>query len=144
MKYTAISRATRKSLINVVNEDDNYDNDKNLPDTDYKKVKNQLKRARREEDPLFKRRKVALNIINKIVREGNVTDEYCLKHTLKTRVDLLEYLGIENEKIPRGYEIDHIKPRHEHVTQQDFEHINAYWNLRILSRQDNNARNWNE
>ena len=144
MKYTAISRATRKSLINIVNEDDNYDNDRNLPDTDYKKVKNQLKRARREEDPLFKRRKVALNIINKIVREGNVTDEYCLKHTLKTRVDLLEYLGIENEKIPRGYEIDHIKLRHEHVTQQDFEVINAYWNLRILSRQDNNARNWNE
>ncbi len=47
MKYTAISRATRKSLISVVNEDDNYDNDRNLPDADYKKVKNQLKRARR-------------------------------------------------------------------------------------------------
>jgi ATP-dependent exoDNAse (exonuclease V) alpha subunit len=140
MKYTAISRATRKNLINVM--PDKEPERANLPDTDHRKLKERQKRAQRDNERLHKKRKEALVIINRIIRDDNVSDEYCLKHTFQTRIGLLEYLGIENGIVPKGYEIDHIKPRHQHVTDDDFEEVNAYWNLRLLSRNDNNSRNW--
>jgi hypothetical protein len=139
MKYTAISRATKKILVNVV-DDNAHSGD--LADTNFQKLKQKQKQVDRDKDPLHRKRKTALAIINRIVRDGNVSDEHCVKHTMKKRVELLEHLGINNGVVPKGYEIDHIKPRHQHITDKDFEVVNAYWNLRLLSRSDNNARNW--
>jgi hypothetical protein len=139
MKYTAISRAIRKNLINVMA--DKEQERVNLPDTDHQKLKQKQKQDKRDKHPLHKKRKEALVIINRIIRDDNVSDEYCLKHTFKTRVELLDYLDIQNGVVPKGYEIDHIRPRHQHITDKDFEEVNAYWNLRLLSRNDNNSRN---
>jgi hypothetical protein len=138
-KYTAISRATRKNLINV---DTGKEQREKLPDTDHKKLKQKQKRTLRDNEPLHRKRREALVIINRIIRDDNISDDYCLKYTFRTRIELLEYLDIPNGVVPKGYEIDHIKPRHQHVTDKDFAEINAYWNLRLLSRNDNNARNW--
>jgi hypothetical protein len=140
MKYTAISRETRKKLINVMA--DKEQERASLPDTDYKKLKQRQKQDKQDKHPLHKKRKEALVIINRIIKGVNISDDYCLKHTLKTRDELLDYLGIHNGVVPKGYEIAHIKPQHQHVTDVDFEEINAYWNLRLLSRNDNNSRNW--
>ena len=51
---------------------------------------------------------------------------------------MLEYLGIPDDNITKGYELDYIRPRCEHVTDKDFKDINAYWNLRLISRKENN------
>ena len=48
---------------------------------------------------------------------------------------------IENDKLPKGFQVDHIKPRAEHKTDEEFKVINHYTNLRLLSRKDNLARN---
>jgi hypothetical protein len=130
--------STRKNLINV---DTGKEQREKLPDTDHKKLKQKEKQDKRDKDPLHKKRKEALVIINQIIRGVNISDDYCLKHTFKMRVELLDYLDIHNGVVPKGYEIDHIKPRHQHVTDKDFEEVNAYWNLRLLSRNDNNSRN---
>ncbi len=142
MKYTAISNATKKSLINVAAVSKSDCND--LPDSDYKKLKKIVKRGKRAEDPLYQKRNDALAVIQNIVRKGNVSDEYCCKHAGKTRDELLQHLKIRDGVVPKGYEIDHIKKRSEHVTDKEFENINAFWNLRLLTRKDNNERNWKE
>jgi hypothetical protein len=64
-------------------------------------------------------------------------------HTLKTRNDLMEYLGLDEEcKIPKGFNLDHIKERSTCVTDEDFETINYFTNLRLYPAADNLARNW--
>jgi hypothetical protein len=73
---------------------------------------------------------------------GNVSDEYCLKHILLNKQQLMSHLKIPNSLIPKGYEIDHINPRREYKTDEDFNEINAWYNLRLLPKSDNNRRNW--
>jgi hypothetical protein len=45
---------------------------------------------------------------------------------MKTRQQLLEHLKIPSGRVPRGYEIDYIRPRRDHTTDKDFEEINAW------------------
>jgi hypothetical protein len=89
---------------------------------------------------MYNKRFKAMNIINRIIRNG-CSDEYSIQHTRLTRQELLDYLKIPNGIVPRGYEIDHTKPRFLHSSEQEFKDINAYWNLRLLPRKDNNERN---
>ena len=42
----------------------------------------------------------------------------------------------------KGYELDHIKPRKMFNTDEEFEKINWYDNLRLLPRSSNNERNY--
>ncbi len=136
-RYTAIGRASDKSLISVVDDFDEND----LPDTDNQQLSRRKKRIERMKDPLYKKRMKGMSIINRIVRDSSISDETCLKHTFKTRNELLEHLQIPSGRVPRGYEIDHIRPRRDHITDKDFEEMNAWWNLRLLPRYDNNLRN---
>jgi hypothetical protein len=136
-RYTAIGRASDKSLISVM--DDFNEND--LPDTDNQQLSRRKKQMERMKDPLYRKRMKGMSIINRIVRDYSTTDETCLKHTFKTRNELLEHLKIPSGRVPRGYKIDHIRPRRDHITDKDFEEMNAWWNLRLLPRYDNNIRN---
>ena len=139
MRYTAISRATSKQNINVFDEDETTEEEELLQDTDFKKVNQRKKRMNRMKDGLYIKRMQSLSVINRIVR-GSVSDEYCLKHTFKTKKELFEHLKIPNGVIYRGYEIDHIIPRRDHVTDEDFVRINAYDNLKLIPRKDNNKK----
>jgi hypothetical protein len=138
MRYTAISRAISTNLINISDETEQVVDE--IQDTDFQQVKLQQKRNKRMNDLMYNKRIKSMNIINRIIRNG-CSDEYSVKHTQLTRQELLNQLKIPNEIVPRGYEIDHIKPRHLHSTEQEFKDINAYWNLRLLPRKDNNERN---
>jgi hypothetical protein len=138
MKYTSISRASSKDLINVVRNDTREV--KIEEETDFVKITERLKRAERMKDPLYKKRYEAMTIINRILK-GECSEEYSLINTLKTRLELLQHLGLpESGKLPKGYQLDHIRERSKHVTDDDFKVINAWWNLRLLSRQDNLMR----
>jgi hypothetical protein len=94
-------------------------------------------------DIMYNKRFKAMSIINRIIRNG-CSDEYSIQHTRLTRQELFNHLKIPNGIVPRGYEIDHIKPRHLHSTEQEFKDINAWYNLRLLPRSDNNRRNWTD
>jgi hypothetical protein len=139
MRYTAISRATSMKLINILDESEQVVDE--IKDTDFKQAKLRQKRNKRMNDLMYNKSLKAMNIINRIIRYG-CSDEYSIQHTQMTRQELLNHLRIPNGIVPRGYEIDHIKPRHLHSTEQEFKDINAYWNLRLLPRKDNNERNW--
>ena len=82
----------------------------------------------------------ALSIINKIVRNGNVSEDYW--SSILSQQLLLSHLKIPNGLVPKGYEIDYIKPRREYKTNEDFNEINSWYNLRLLPRSDNYRRNW--
>ena len=90
---------------------------------------------------LYKRRKEAHSILIRIVNTPNTSDIYSIRHTLKTRIELLEYLKISGG-IPKNYNIDHIKERKTCVTDDDFKTINYYTNLRLLPFKDNISRNF--
>ena len=92
-RYTAIGRASGKSLISVV---DDFD----LPDTDKQQLSRRKKRMERIKDPLYKKRMKGMSIINRIVRDSSTSDETCLKHTFKTRQQLLEHLKIPSGRVP--------------------------------------------
>jgi hypothetical protein len=126
MRYTAISRARSKDLINVVD--------------DYVDTQEQRKTAVKKRSELQARRDSSLSIINNILR-GKASDECSVKHTGMDNQKLRDYLGIGPEGIPKGYEIDHIKMRKDHTTEHEFVKINWYSNLRLMTRSDNNARN---
>lgn len=87
---------------------------------------------------LYKRRKESHSIL---IHNPNTTDIYSIRHTLKTRTELLEYLKI-TDGIPKNYNIDYIKERKTCVTDDDFKSINYYTNLRLLPFKDNIARNF--
>ena len=91
-------------------------------------------------DPLNRKRRAACTIINRIIKE-NITEEYCLKHTGVNKKELLKHLKIPLGKIPRGFEIDHVRKRADHCSEQDFKEINLWWNLRLIPRKDNRDRN---
>lgn len=95
------------------------------------------------EDGLYRKRKEAHSILMRIINNANTSDEYARKHTLKTRLELLEYLDIVNG-IPKGFNIDHIKERKNCENEEDFANVNHYTNLRLLPYKDNIARNWLE
>lgn len=136
MKYVALSRATSKNLIHVCRTE--YKAEKDLPDTDFEKIKE------KEETPLESKRKAAIGVIHRIIK-GQATEEYCLKHTGLNREALLCHLGLGEAGIVfKGYELDHIKPRKMFNTDEEFEKINWYDNLRVLPRSSNNERNWLE
>ena len=98
---------------------------------------------KRSEDPIERKRRDAHTNLMKIVK-GGVSDEYSLKYTLKTRNELLYYLGLDEDgKLPKGFTIDHIKERSTCVTDEDFKAVNFYTNLRLYPAADNLARNWN-
>ncbi|KAI9326614.1 hypothetical protein BDR26DRAFT_941086 [Obelidium mucronatum] len=134
MRYTAISRTTKKEYINVV---DDHVKHKVIKETDFDRMKQKKKRERDMKDELKRMRIEAVRIINYIIRKG-CSDDFSLKHTFAKRRELLERLGIPDGVVPRGYEIDHIRPRCHHTTDDDFRDINAYWNLQLISRQENN------
>jgi ATP-dependent exoDNAse (exonuclease V) alpha subunit len=96
MKYTSISRASSKDLINVVRNDTREV--KIEQDTDFDKIKERLKRAERMKDPIYKKRYEAMIKLNRILK-GECSEEYCLKNTLKTRLELLQNLGLPNKRI---------------------------------------------
>jgi hypothetical protein len=136
MKYVALSRATSKNLINVCRTV--YKAEKELPDTDFEKIK------KKEETALESKRKAAIGVIHRIIN-GKATEEYCMKHTGLNREALLCHLGLGEDGIEfKGYELDHIKPRKMFNTDEEFEKINWYDNLRLLPRSSNNERNWLE
>ena len=140
MRYTCISRATSLKNINLVDDDNDYEGDE-LEDTDRAKMKSKVKRMNRMKDELYNKRKQCLSVINRIVRHPDtVSDDYCLKHTFKTKRELFEYLNIPNGIVYKGYEIDHIRPRREFVTDEEFLRINAYDNLMLIPRKDNNSK----
>ena len=99
LRYTAISRAKSKHQITVLNDSDEVD-EHDVNETDMNKVKNRRKRANRMKDELYMKRVQAMNIINKIVRGGNVSDEYCREHTFLTKQELFEHLKIPNGRVP--------------------------------------------
>jgi hypothetical protein len=131
-----------------VEEEDEESEDQELatPMTDEEFRMNTLRNVynrKRLEVPIERKRQDAHTILMKIIR-GDVSDEYSLKHTLKIRKELLQYLSLdENGQIPKGFSIDHIKERSTCVTDDDFETINYFTNLRLYPAADNLARNWN-
>ena len=141
MRYTAISRATNKNLINIVENKESLGHNIAVEDTNHPKLAKKLKRKRRLQDELFAKRYKAVTVLNKIIREDSVSDEYSRKHTYLSRNELLIHLGI-SEKVPRGYEIDHIRERCDHFSDDDFRNINAYWNLRLLPAKYNCRRHF--
>ena len=144
MRYTAISRATSRSIINVASGSSNRESiSRDIPDTNHTLMVRNEAEARRMEDPLYRKRKQALSVLSKIVHDVATTDEYSLEHTGLSRVALLKYLKIENG-IPKNYEIDHIKPRKEFKSEEEFKIINHYKNLRLLPKHDNIMRNFSK
>ena len=134
----ALSRATSKDLIHVSRQE--YKVTKELPDTDFEKIDNQEKKV----TLLERKRRAAIGVIHRIIK-GQASEEYCLKHTGLNREALLLHLGIQIDGIVfKGFEIDHIKPRKLFVTDEEFEKINWFDNLRLLPRSSNNERNWLE
>ena len=106
-------------------------------------LKRRQAEKRRSNREIYRKRKEALTIINNIVRHNNKSDEYCVRHTGISRLELRDYLGItEREGIPRGYDIDHIKPRKEFHTIEELETVNQFSNLRLLPKRDNIQRNF--
>jgi hypothetical protein len=65
MRYTAISRATSKKLINVLDETEQVVDE--IKDTDFKQVKLKQKRNNRVNDSMYNKRLKAMNIINRII-----------------------------------------------------------------------------
>lgn len=78
MRYTAISRATSKKLINVLDETEHVLDEIN--DTEFKQVKLIEKRSNRMNDLMYNKRLKSMNIINRIIRNG-CSDEYCIPIT---------------------------------------------------------------
>ncbi|KAJ3025798.1 UNVERIFIED_CONTAM: hypothetical protein HDU68_006674 [Siphonaria sp. JEL0065] len=138
MRYTAISRTTKKEFINVV--DDGIKHPEEV-DIDYDKLKRKLKVERQLKDELLRKRVDTVRVINYIVRKG-CSDEYCLNHTFLKRQELLDHLGIPDGTVPKDYENDDIRARSDHTTDEDFLNINAYWNLRTLSVLSCEGRGW--
>ena len=90
---------------------------------------------------LYKKRKVVHSILMRIVNNPSTSDIYSIRHKLKTRTELLEYLNI-TDGIPKNYNIDHIKERKTCVTDDDFKTVNYYTNFRLLPFKDNISRNF--
>ena len=122
--------------------DDKADEDlQDLPDTNTTILQRRIAEKNRMNNKLYKRRKEAHSILMRIVNNPNTSDIYSLRHTLKTSIELLEYLKI-TDGIPKNYNIDHIKERKICVTDDDFKTFNYYTNLRLLPFKDNIARNF--
>ena len=115
MKYTAISRATSKLLINIIDCDSN---ETATRDTDNTRLTRRIAETNRLKNELYRRRREALSVLSRIIHNVNTSDEFSIKHTQLTRTNLLKHLDIENG-IPKGYEIDHIRPRREHTSDED-------------------------
>jgi|688.fasta_scaffold757592_1 hypothetical protein len=90
-RYTAISRTTSFDYVNVIDEKQD-----DLPETDLTKLQRRIAEKRRMEDEIYKKRGLGLTILNGIIKNINTSDQYAIKHTLKTRQDLLKYLKIED------------------------------------------------
>ena len=138
--YTAISRTSAYEYVNVMNDSTNEDL-QDLPDTNTTLLQRRIAEKNRMNNKLYERRKEAHSILMRIVHNPNTSDIYSIRHTLKTRAELLEYLKITGG-IPKNYNIDHIKERKTCVTEEDFKTINYYTNLRLLPFKDNIARNF--
>lgn len=139
-KYTAISRTTSYEYVNVSVDEANEDLH-DLPDTNTTLLQRRIAEKNRMNNKLYKRRKESHSILMRIVHNPNTSDIYSIRHTLKTRTELLEYLKITGG-IPKNYNIDHIKERKTCVNEEDFKTINYYTNLRLLPFKDNIARNF--
>jgi hypothetical protein len=96
-----------------------------IQDTDFELLDRRRKRKQLLKDPLRKKRHEAMAVPHKIIN-GVVDDNYSIKHTGKTRQELLDHLGIPNGVIPPNFQVDHIKRRCEFVSDADFERINWY------------------
>jgi hypothetical protein len=126
----AISRTSKKEFINVLDEEiipGTDSDDEDIFETNFTKMNRNKYMTDRLEDPSEKKRHDSLGVLSKIVQGCN--DEYCLGHTGLKRNQFLEYLKIE-DGIPRGFEVDHIRPRKEFKTDQEFKLINHYKNLK--------------
>jgi hypothetical protein len=141
LRYTAISRATSKDLINVITGSDiQYSA---TEDTNMRLLNRRQAEQRRSKELIYRKRKEALTIINSIVRHNNKSDEYCVSQTGISRYALFEHLGITERKgISLGYDLDHIKPRKEFKSIEELEMVNHYSNLRLLPKRDNIQRNF--
>ena len=92
-KYTAISRTTAFDYVNVMIDETNEDLH-DLPDTSTTLLQRRIAEKNRMNNKLYKRRKEAHSILMRIVHNLNTSDIYSIRHTLKTRTELLEYLNI--------------------------------------------------
>lgn len=79
-----------------------------IQDTDFELLDRRRKRKQLLKDPLRKKRHEAMAVPHKIIN-GVVDDNYSIKHTGKTRQELLDHLGIPNGVIPPNFQVDHIK-----------------------------------
>ena len=84
MRYTAISRTTKKEFINVFDDGIKYPITNNI---DIKKIKEKKKREQNLKNNLKRKQIEAIRVINYIVRKG-CSDEYSLKHTHLKRCEL--------------------------------------------------------
>ena len=98
MKYTAISRATSKSLINII---DNDSNEELTRDTDNTRLTRRIAETNRLKNELYRKRKEALNVLSRIIHNVNTSDEFSILHTQLPRKELLKHLDILNG-IPKG------------------------------------------
>ena len=128
MRYTALSRTTKKEFINIAEEKEELDitmeGDVNLDN-----LKKNQQRRRQLADPLRRKRFNAMTVLYRIIK-GCSSDAYSFEQTGLSRADLLNHLKIPNGEIPVG--IDHIRERHTFVTDADFKVINHFSNLRLL------------
>ena len=84
MKYTAIGRATSKSLINII---DNDLKEELTRDTDTTRLTRRLAEENRLKNELYRRRKEALSVLSRIIHNVNISDEFSIIHSItKTRV----------------------------------------------------------
>jgi hypothetical protein len=138
MRYTALSRTTKKEFINIVAEEEldiSMEGEVNLDN-----LKKNQQRKRQLADPLRRKRFNAMTVLYRIIK-GCSSDAYSFEQTGLSRADLLNHLKIPNGEIPVGYQIDHIRERHTFVTDADFKVINHFSNLRLLPKLDNISRN---
>ena len=136
MRYTALSRTTKKELINIAEEKEELDitmeGDVNLDN-----LKKNQQRRRQLADPLRRKRFNAMTVLYRIIK-GCSSDAYSFEQTGLSRADLLNHLKIPNGEIP--YQIDHIRERHTFVTDADFKVINHFSNLRLLQHLEEQKR----
>ena len=92
MKYTAISRATSKSLINII---DNDLKEELTRDTDNTRLTRRLAEENRLKCPLYRKRKEALGVLSRIINNVNTSDDYSMNHTQLTRINLLKHLTLK-------------------------------------------------
>jgi hypothetical protein len=84
--------------VNVIIDSDD-ENEEELDDTNVTLLQRRTAEKRRMNNKLYRRRKESHAILMRIVNNPNTSDGYSIRHTLKTRQQLLEYLKMEFLKI---------------------------------------------